>query len=184
MKPIIAGVLMCLPLCANAAIIHEDPGNFFLMPQPNEAYIWSLDLSSAEAGDVIESFTVFVLPGLQDLKTFQIFGSCDGGSTAWHAGFDLSVSNNAGTDTEWTSATRGSGGGCGYHDYLDQTLAIGANTFEITYTGADNIVPPALQTAQLRFGAILPAIPLPPGLALLSGALGVLGLGAARRRRP
>lgn len=179
MKPVIAGLLFCLPLSATAAIINSDPGDVFAMPMPGDAYLWSLNLQDAEIGDVIESFTVQVSPGNRSLKTFQAFGHCDGDSDPWYARFGLSVSNSGGTATTWTELVDGP---CAYHNYLDQILDVGDNTFEITYIGADNSVPSDHQTVQFRFGTIMPAIPLPAGLPLMSGALGLLGLVALRRR--
>ncbi|MEM1361307.1 MAG: hypothetical protein AAGF94_06260 [Pseudomonadota bacterium] len=174
MKSLFAGLLLALcPVTASAGTVFDDPGDIFDVPGLGESYVWYAPVPLT-IGAEVERFTVRVQGGPQFLRTFQVFGKCDGSSLPFNAGFDFSVVNSNGTDTIWTSATRGDSTGCGYHNYLHKTLPVGETIFTVTYNGADGFIPP-LAEAQIRIGDIIPAVPLPGGLVLLPAALVALG---------
>lgn len=172
----LAGLAMMGLLPANAAQLGGNPGPSFDMPGPGDYYLWNQSMSGIAAGDNLLGFIVKVPTGGSFLKTFQVFGGCDG-DTFYNAGFSLFV---GGIATNWTSATRGDSSNCGYHDFLHKPLGEGSLEFRVVFDGADNAPPAGFDFADVRFGDIIPAIPLPATGLLAIGALAAL---AGLRRR-
>lgn len=172
----LAGVTMMGLLPADAAQLGGNPGPIFDMPGPGDYYFWDQSMSGLAVDDTLLAFTVMVPSGGSFLSTFQVFGGCDG-SNVYSAGFSLFV---GGIATDWTSATRGDGAGCGYHDFLDQVLDEGNLEFRVVFDGADNAPPAGANFADVRFGDTFPAVPLPATGFLVIGALAAL---AGLRRR-
>lgn len=150
------------------------PGPRFDWPAPVTGYFWFVDITSVArvptpvADFTVTNTTVAPLP----VMTFQAFGNCDFVDPAWKPDFTLFID---GTRTPWTAVESAP---CGYHDFLDFVLPVGPTRFTVQL---DALPDASARYVDMRFGNVIPAIPLPPAAVLLPG--GVLALGLFRRRR-
>jgi hypothetical protein len=152
------------------------PGDAFDWPiQGIAGYAWFADLSGLATLPVtVVDFTVTNITGNPLLvTTFQIFGNCSGATDAAYADFVLNID---GTSTPWTAVEDGP---CLYHNYLDFLLPAGDTRFSVDLVTDRQTAP--LVFADVRFGNVMTAVPLPYPAALLLGGLGALAL--VRRRR-
>lgn len=152
------------------------PGDAFDWPSAGiDGYAWFADLSGVTTLPVsVVDFTVTNITGNPLLiNTFQIFGNCSGATDAAYADFALSID---GTPTPWTAVEDGP---CLYHNYLDFLLPAGDTRFSVDLVIDRQTAP--LVFADVRFGNVMTAVPLPYPAALLLGGLGALAL--ARRQR-
>lgn len=157
----------------HAAMLGGDPGPSFDMPGGGDYYLWDMDLSGLSAGSILLDFTVNVPTGGAFLRTFQVFALDDTRDGCVDGRFSLSV-NQPGNET-WTSVAVLEP--CSYHDYLNINLLEGPRNFVVTVES----LPRNADHANVRFGDIIPAIPLPaPALLLMGGLAAMAGLRRAR----
>ncbi|WP_416912345.1 hypothetical protein [Paracoccus sp. (in: a-proteobacteria)] len=157
------------------------PGDRFDWTNPSDGYQWRVDLSGIDTASslpvTVVDFTVDNVMGFPaTIPLFQIFANCTGGSVTW-ARFKLKINGLA---TPWTSTIPDL---CLYHDYMDFSLPPGVSRFTVDMINVTDFS--QLEHADVRFGAVIPAIPLPG--ALLLGLSGLVAIGAmsgrVRRRR-
>jgi len=165
-----------LPSYSLGGGVEPYPGDAFDWPASGiDAFHWFEDLSGVTTFPApVVDFTVTNITAAPLLvMTFQIFGNCTNSDDAAYADFNLSLN---GTPTPWTGVEDGP---CLYHNYLNFFLPVGATRFTVDLVNDRNTAP--LLYADVRFGDIVPAIPLPPTALLLLGGVGALAL--MRRRR-
>lgn len=146
------------------------PGDSFDWPGPALAYQWLVDVDGVTSvPTTVVDFTVKnITPFALNVGTFQVFGECTGPDAPWRPDFTLAID---GATAPWTQVVSDV---CLYHNLLDFALAPGDTRFTVTLNSA--IGAPG-QTIDVRFGDIIPAIPLPASLLLgLSGLAALAGL--------
>lgn len=154
------------------------PGDSFDWPAAGyTGYSWLVDIASVTATPTpVADFTVTnILPDAVPVQTFQVFGNCGGtgADAAWKPKFTLLI---GGAETAWTAVSTDP---CGYHDYVAFDLPVGPTRFTVLLDDAPNDL---ARYVDMRFGNVIPAVPLPPAAALLLGAWAGLCLVAGRRR--
>ena len=151
------------------------PGAEFDWPAPFVGYYWRVDIASVTTvPTLVVDFTVTNTSTTPlAVMTFQAFGNCDGSSPTWKPGFTLLID---GIETPWTAVESDP---CGYHDYLDFILPVGDTRFSVAL---DDLPDATAIYVDMRFGNVIPAIPLPPAAPLMLGS--VMALALVRRRRP
>lgn len=153
------------------------PGDSFDWPAPDVAYQWLVDVDSVTTvPTTVIDFTVTnttLAPLI--VPTFQVFGQCTGPDTPWRPDFTLQID---GSPTPWTIIDGIDSEACLYHDLLNYALMPGATRFSVVL---DSSIGAPGQTIDVRFGNIIPAIPL-PATALLA-VTGLAALGGLRRRQ-
>lgn len=173
-------LLVSMSLPASAAVCTSPPGSTVTWPNPCSGYEWNVDLSGIGPGDEIAAFAVDVPIGAgpQSIPLFQVFGNQSASSApspaAYPAEFALFVN---GTPTDWTTVI--------FSDWLYQsldgvTLPEGSTQFRVLFDAYSGPVADA-PYATLKFGAVVPAIPLPASL--WGGVTALLLLTGLRKRR-
>lgn len=157
-----------------------DPGPAFDWPAVYNGFNWTVDLTAVtSAPTTIVDFTVTnTTSDPVMIGVFQVFGEFidpDLGWTCSHLDFDLQIN---GTATPWTMIVPDQ---CLYHNYENFVLVPGPTQFSIVWTGTP--LPGGTTQADVRFGNVIPAVPLPAGAVLSLTALTALGW-AGRRQRP
>ena len=170
-----ASPLPVLPSYGATGSSNTYPGAAFDWPAPVDAYLWFVDISGVTtAPTLIADFTVTNTATTPlTVATLQAFGNCDGISDPWKPGFTLFINE---TETPWTRVETAP---CGYHDYLDFSLPVGATRFSVRL---DDPPDATAIHVDMRFGNVIPAIPLPPAGLLMLGGMGALAL--VRRLSP
>jgi len=169
-----ASPLPTLPSYGATGASNVYPGPEFDWPAPFTGHFWFVDIASVTAVPTpVVDFTVTNTTAAPlTVDTFQVFGNCDFIAPAWKPDFTLFID---GTPTAWTSVESAP---CGYHDFLGFVLPVGPTRFTVQL---DDLPDASASYVDVRFGNVIPAIPLPPAAALLLGGVVVLGL---VRRRP
>jgi hypothetical protein len=167
------------PATGGAVQLGGNPGSEFDMPAPGDGYLWNESMSGITDGDTLLDFNVQVPVGGALLRNFQVFGGCDAFSR-YEARFSLFLD---GTATPWSWNWEDVGGGpCYYHTLESEALSEGLLNFKVVFDSADAPPPPGFDYADVRFGDVMSAIPVPAPILLLMTGLGALGLTARRRR--
>ncbi|TDL91378.1 hypothetical protein [Meridianimarinicoccus aquatilis] len=167
----IASTLPTLPgYITDVGVSPSYPGDSFNWPAPALAYHWLVDVDGVTSvpTTVIDFTVTNFFPIAQPVTTFQVFGQCTGPDAPWRPDFTLAID---GAPTPWTWVESDV---CLYHNLLNFALSPGDTRFTVTLNSP--IGAPG-QTVDVRFGHILPAIPLPASLLLsLSGLAALCGL--------
>ncbi|MGS4944354.1 hypothetical protein ACVDG3_02650 [Meridianimarinicoccus sp. RP-17] len=170
-----ASPLPTLPGYGGIGVSPVYPGPAFDWPAPFVGYAWFVDIAGVDTvpTPVIDFTVTNTAPNPVPVMTFQAFGNCDGTAAPWKPGFTLFIDD---IETPWTNVDDAP---CGYHDYLDFVLPLGETRFTVLLEDAPDAT---ASHVDVRFGDVIPAVPLPPAAALLMGGIAALGLAGRRQR--
>ena len=170
-----ASPLPTLPSYGGDRVVPIYPGPAFDWPVPFDGYMWFVDIAgvSTVPTPVVDFTVTNTAAHARGVDTFQVFGNCDGINAAWKPTFSLFIDE---TETPWTGVETAP---CGYHDFLDFVLPPGDTRFRVMLNDASDAF---AAYVDVRFGNVMPAIPLPPAAALMLGGIAALGLAGRGRR--
>jgi len=152
------------------------PGDMFDWPDPIfSGYSWFVDVTGVMSAPTtaLDFVVTNGMPFPLQVQTFQVFSNCGfGANPPWTPGFSLFINE---VPTAWSAVTTSP---CDYHDFIDFMLEPGDTRFRVVL---DNEPEPFTPNVDVRFGDVMPAVPLPAtGMSLLAG---LAALAVMRRRR-